>query len=60
MVAYQERHVYLQTQAAKVNDAVCQKQQELQLGGDADNTGVQEDVLRHAGRAGGTADSSQK
>ena len=60
MVAYQECHVYLETQAAKINDAVCQKQQELQLDGDVDNTGVQEDAPGHAGRAGGTADSSQK
>lgn len=45
MAAYHERHVHLETQAAKISDAVRQKQQEPQLDGDGDNTAAQEDAL---------------
>jgi len=31
--------------AAKINDAVRRKQEELQLGGDGDNTAAEEDAL---------------
>ena len=41
MVDYHERHVHVETQTAKINDALRQKQQQLQLAGDGDNTAAE-------------------